>query len=428
MKMDAARRERVLVNLSQRRAAMLHDLRLFVETPTGPGPGMSDGLARLRQHIAERCVKLGASVELVPGTPRPAWLAWNEADRAGDGASADAPPTRVCRRSGGGRDGREGGGVLLSGHLDTVHATDGPFRELKLAADHATATGPGVVDMKGGLVIAMHALEALAEVGVEVPGGWGWILNSDEETGSFHSDAALRAEASRTLEGGARAYGVGIALEPAMSKGELAIARGGSGQFMIEAFGKNAHVGRDFASGVSATRLLSEAVLKATSLTDLSKGLAVNVGPMRCDQPPNVVPDYARAWGNVRYPTPEGAAVLEAGLAALEFGQAPPGSATGGVRVRRVFNRPAKPTTDGTRTLAERARRVCESLGQSLPFASTAGVCDGNNLQAAGLATIDTLGVRGGGLHTPTEWIEIASLVERAQVLAMVMAGADATK
>jgi glutamate carboxypeptidase len=71
---------------------------------------------------------------------------------------------------------------------------------------------------------------------------------------------------------------------------------------------------------------------------------------------------------------------------------------------------------------------VCESLGQSLPFASTAGVCDGNNLQAAGLATIDTLGVRGGGLHTPTEWIEIASLVERAQVLAMVMAGADATK
>jgi glutamate carboxypeptidase len=425
MKMDAARRERVLVNLSQRRAAMLHDLRVFVETPTGPGPGMSDGLAKLRQHIAERCVKIGASVELVPGTARPGWLTWSDADRSADGATAEVPPTLVCRWSGGAK---VGGGVLLSGHLDTVHATDGPFRELKLSADHSTATGPGVVDMKGGLVIAMHALEALAEVGVEVPGGWGWILNSDEETGSFHSDAALRAEASRTVDGGVRAYGVGIALEPAMSKGELAIARGGSGQFMIEAFGKNAHVGRDFVSGVSATRLLSEAVLKATALTDLSKGLAVNVGPMRCDQPPNVVPDFARAWGNVRYPTPDGAAVLEAGLAALEFGEAMPGSTTGGVRVRRVFNRPAKPTTAGTQALAERARRVCESLGQSLPFASTAGVCDGNNLQAAGLATIDTLGVRGGGLHTPTEWIEIASLVERAQVLAMVMAGAEATK
>src|SRR5205085_3197779 len=85
------------------------------------------------------------------------------------------------------------------------------------------------------------------------------------------------------------------------------------------------------------------------------------------------------------------------------------------------FNRPAKPATPGTMKLAEAARAAAEDLGQKLPFGKTGGVCDGNILQDAGLATIDTLGVRGGGLHTPQEWIELSSLVERAQLLALVI-------
>jgi glutamate carboxypeptidase len=92
------------------------------------------------------------------------------------------------------------------------------------------------------------------------------------------------------------------------------------------------------------------------------------------------------------------------------------------VEVRTSFNRPAKPATPETMKLAELARAAAEDLGQTLPFGKTGGVCDGNILQDAGLPTIDTLGVRGGGLHTPQEWIELASLVERCQLLAVLIA------
>ncbi|MAY74953.1 MAG: hypothetical protein CMJ31_09625 [Phycisphaerae bacterium] len=91
------------------------------------------------------------------------------------------------------------------------------------------------------------------------------------------------------------------------------------------------------------------------------------------------------------------------------------------VSVFRSFNRPAKPETPEVRSLAMAARGVAEALGQELPFAKTGGVCDGNILQDAGLPTIDTLGVRGGGLHTPDEWIDLSSLVERSQLLAVLI-------
>jgi len=92
------------------------------------------------------------------------------------------------------------------------------------------------------------------------------------------------------------------------------------------------------------------------------------------------------------------------------------------VEVKTSFNRPAKPATPEVMKLAERARQAAEDLNQKLPFGKTGGVCDGNILQDAGLPTIDTLGVRGGGLHTAQEWIELASLVERCQLLAVLMA------
>ncbi|MEO0629405.1 MAG: M20/M25/M40 family metallo-hydrolase [Planctomycetota bacterium] len=91
------------------------------------------------------------------------------------------------------------------------------------------------------------------------------------------------------------------------------------------------------------------------------------------------------------------------------------------MRVYRSFNRPAKPLIPATQKLADLARTAAESLGQQLPFAKTGGVCDGNIMQDAGLPTIDTMGVRGGGLHTPDEWIELLSLVERCQLLAVLL-------
>lgn len=412
--------QRVRDEVASRASVLLADLRRYVEIPTGLGH--TPGLDETRGLLTARCQALGAQTELIPGDPRPAWLdGTSDADGARDGAldganATIAPPTAVCRRL----DAGGAPAVLIAGHLDTVHDPAGPFLKLTIGADAKRATGPGCVDMKGGLVIAIHALEALESVGVRVP--WSFLMNSDEETGSFCSDRALRAEASRTRPDGSRVYGVGLALEPAMSKGELAISRGGSGQFRLAGVGRAAHVGRDFASGRSAVEALARGIVAAHALSDVAAGTCVNVGPLRCESPTNVVAERAWAWGNVRYATPERGVELEAKVRALAGPIGGSGAdALPRLAVEATFHRPAKALTSDTEALALRARATAEAIGQSLPFGQTAGVCDGNNLQAAGLATIDTLGVRGGGLHTPDEWIDLSSLVERCQLLALTI-------
>lgn len=379
-----------------RHAALLSDLRRYVEIPTGPGS--TSGLDETRGLIADRLARLGAKLELVPGEPKPAWLEKNP-------QPANPPPTLFAKRHTPVTPNRAR--VLLSGHLDTVHDPASAFRTLTIAADEKTATGPGVVDMKGGLVIALHALEVLEECGQRV--SWSFVLNSDEETGSYHSDTALRTIA--------RDCDVGLALEPAMTNGGLVIERAGSGQFMIECTGKAAHVGRDFTAGVSAVNALAACITRVAELPRPEQGLVANIGPLEGGIAPNVVADRARAWGNIRYPSIEAGRELESALKSMQT----TGNALPGISVLTSLNRPAKPLTPQVQQLANLARAAAEDLGQSLPFGKTAGVCDGNNLQAAGLPTIDTLGVRGGGLHTPTEWIELSSLVERCQLLAVLI-------
>lgn len=419
--MPLTQREQALVHAIGRRAGdLLEDLRLHVGLPTGGGGWESPALQETRERFADRLRALGATIQLVPGTPRPPWL-WGGgggggAERDGvapDGASRVIPPTLVASRPARGPAGAAR--VLIAGHLDTVHDPAGPFRALSVAPDGRTATGPGCVDMKGGLVIALAALEALEEAGVDAH--WTVILNSDEETGSYHSEPALTAQA--------RLHDLGLALEPAMTRGELAVRRGGSGQFMLEAFGRAAHVGRDFASGRSAVLALAHAITRAGALTDAPRGVCVNIGPLIGGSATNVVVDHARAWGNVRFPGPDEAASLEHGLRALE-GPLTPGDDLPRVVMHTSLNRPAKPMTPPVERLALAARAAAEDLGQSLPFGETAGVCDGNILQAAGLPTIDTLGVRGGGLHTPQEWIELPSLAERCALLAVMVGRASA--
>lgn len=391
--------ERRACDIIQDRADfLLEDLKRHVETPTGPGGG--DGIKASRAIFTERMNKLGANASLVEGQPRPDWL---------QGSAADGvPPTAVLERL---RPGMRK--VLIAGHLDTVHPIDSPFRALTISEDGKTALGPGCVDMKGGLVIAACALECLEEAGC--PASWTYTLNADEETGSYHSEAALREQAKR--------HDFGLALEPALPGGELAIERMGSGQFMIEALGRSSHVGRDFRGGVSAVTALARAISAVGDIADPTKedSFIMSIGPVQGGSATNAVPDHAAAWGNARYPDASVAESMGKALDALGTPNQACEDHRPAVIVRRSFNRPAKPLIPATESLALQARGVAEALGQQLPFASTGGVCDGNILQDAGLPTIDTLGVRGGGLHTPTEWIELASLVERCQLLAVLV-------
>jgi glutamate carboxypeptidase len=152
-------------------------------------------------------------------------------------------------------------------------------------------------------------------------------------------------------------------------------------------------------------------------LSDAETGVTVNVGPLKGGEATNAVPDYAAAWGNVRFPTKE----LGDRLGAAMDGLSDEAGALPRVEIRRSFSRPAKPLIPETEALALRARAAAEDLGQELPFAHTGGVCDGNIMQDAGLPTIDTLGVRGGDLHRTSEWIDLSSLVERSQLLAVLL-------
>lgn len=407
--------ERRLADAIARRApALLDDLRLHVNTCTGHGGFDHPSLHETRERFRTRLERLGARTELVPGQARPDWL-WGGDDTAAVGPRS-VPPTMLCRRvdvagdGAGAGAGRTSPRILIAGHLDTVHHPTSPFRELSIEPGGKRATGPGCVDMKGGLVIAIAALEALDDAGIGCR--WTFVANSDEETGSYHSEAALSAAA--------REHDVGLALEPAMTNGELAVSRGGSGQFFMRAKGKSAHVGRDFAAGVSAVNTLARGIVAAAGLSDAAKGVCVNIGPLQGGTATNVVPDEARAWGNVRFPSPDLSAALERDLLAIA-GPDPSGSG-GRLEVKTSLNRAAKPMTPAVERLGLAARNVAEALGQRLPFGTTGGVCDGNILQAAGLPTIDTLGVRGGKLHTPEEWIELPSLVERCQLLAILIA------
>ena len=383
-------------------AAARHDdlyaqLAEHVAIPTGHG--YAPGLDEYRNALATRFTALGARIDLVQGQARPAWL-----DPPGSPQATPVPPTLVARSpdvSGGRR-------ILIVGHLDTVHDPHGAFNELTLAADGRTAVGPGAVDMKGGIVIAINALEVLAEAGART--SWTFMLTSDEETGSFHSDAILTAEARR--------HDVGIVLEPALPDGGLALQRSGSGQFMIEVFGRSAHAGREFTRGVSAVVALADIIGRLARLAVPEEGVIVNVGPLQGGRVTNTVPDHAACWGNVRYADEARGTQLAAAIDALATGD---GDALPRIEVHRHWNRPAKPATDPVRRLAGAARATAEDLGDTLPFSSTGGVCDGNILQANGLPTLDTLGVRGGNLHRTDEFVEVASLVQRCSLLAVLL-------
>jgi len=387
--------------LDERAPRMRDDLARHVAIPTGWNH--TPGLDEYRGLLIDRLRAIGAVVEKRPGDPKPDWLLGG-----GDGAIA---PIAVCRSEAMQRGDSAAARVLICCHLDTVFDPAGDFREMTIAEGGETAVGPGVVDMKGGILTTLNALEVLHQLGAKTP--WTLVLTSDEETGSYCSDRVMREEAGN--------HDIGLATEPALPGGELAVERMGAGQFLVETTGRSAHVGRNFTDGVSAVTALAEALVAISTMPDPARGRTVSVGPLKGGDATNAVPDSAAGWGNARFPTKEIGDEIIAMLEALQRDE-DLDAGVAGVRIKHSFKRPAKPLTEPTRQLALIARRAAEDLGQKLPFASTGGVCDGNILQDAGLPAIDTLGVRGGGLHTTDEWIELKSLPERAQLMAVLLA------
>ncbi|MFO0895029.1 MAG: M20/M25/M40 family metallo-hydrolase [Phycisphaerales bacterium] len=396
--MSLAPEERELAAaLAERAPRMEADLERWVNLPTGWGH--EPGLEAMRAELAERLAGLGGRAERWPGDPAPAVMA----GAPGAPPAGSPPPTLVVHgpRPEGSR------AALIACHLDTVFSPDGPFLRLTRPAP-GTVVGPGCADMKGGIAIAVAALEAIAAL--RLPVAWSAVFNSDEETGSFHSASHLR----RLAPG----FDVGLATEPAMADGGLVVERMGSGQFRIDCRGRAAHAGRDFERGISAVTALAESLVSAAALAAPRDGRILNVGPIRGGDAANVVPAEASAWGTIRFRDEAAGESLVAGLRALERGD---DSNPPSVRTVSVLNRPAKPRTAEVSRMAECCREVSEALGHALPFGATGGTSDGNILQSAGLPVLDSLGVRGGNLHRHDEFVDLASIPWRAALLAITL-------
>ncbi|WP_347718339.1 hydrolase [Sphingomonas sp.] len=299
--------------------------------------------------------------------------------------------------------------LLLTGHMDTVFGNDHAFQSLTWLEDGVLG-GPGVADMKGGIAVMLAALEAVEASPLAGRLGYEVIINSDEEVGSPGS-AALIAQAAQ----GKRAA---LTYEPAaLPDGTLAGARPGSGNFSFVIAGRSAHAGRNPEDGRNAVVAAADLALRLAK----AKGprLSVNVAKVDGGGPNNVVPDSAVLRVNMRPATVEDQtrahSLIDAAVAmvAAEHGVA--------IHVHGSFARPPKPMTPAAEQLFGLVKRAGDDLGQAIAWQPTGGVCDGNNIAACGVPVIDTMGVRGGKIHSMEEYLIVESLAERAALSALTL-------
>ncbi len=298
--------------------------------------------------------------------------------------------------------------MLFTGHMDTVYPVDHPFQTLTIR-DDGTINGPGTADMKGGLAVMLAALTAIEASPAAAQLGYEVVINADEETGSLSSAGLLaRAAAGKVAA---------LTYEPALADGTLAGARGGTGNFSILVRGRSAHAGRNPDDGRNA--IVAAAAL-AVRLAD-ARGPDLAVNPARIDGggPNNVVPDLAILRINFR---PVAAAAIAQARAAIDDAVAAITAAHDvAITVHGGFNRPPKPIDAGAERLFGLVAAAGADLGLTIGWRATGGVCDGNNIAAAGVPVVDTMGVRGGAIHSPDEYMIVASLAERAALSALTI-------
>lgn len=301
---------------------------------------------------------------------------------------------------------------LLLGHFDTVFEPDSPFQSLAPdPKDPQRALGPGVMDMKGGLVVLLYTLRALEESGDLARADYTVVINSDEEIGSLGSRARIEAEAKKAQ--------VGFVFEPARETGEMARSRSGAGQFNLAIEGVAAHAASSDREGRSAILALAKKVIAIEALTDFDRGVILNVGTISGGSKRNIVPAHADAWIDLRY---EDAAQGEAAKKALEQIAAADDFPGTKATLWGMLHRPPKPATSQTDDLLAAHREIARDLRLPAPEAvHSAGVTDGSLTAAAGLPTLDSMGVRGGGAHTDREFIVLPSLSERATLAALLL-------
>lgn len=299
--------------------------------------------------------------------------------------------------------------ILLTGHMDTVFPVDHSFQQQSWIDDD-TLNGPGLADMKGGISVILHALGAFEASASADALGYDVLINSDEETGSLASAGLIAELAQGKL--------AALTYEPsALPDGTLAHARGGSGNYSVTIKGKSAHAGRNPQDGRNAIVAAADLALRLKHAQ--SEMISINPAKIEGGAANNVVPDNAVLRFNIRPQSPEATEQFTQQLSLLIAQIAKEHdvhlSLHGGV------SRPPKPVDAQAQRLFDLVRQCGRKLGQDINWQSTGGVCDGNNIAACGVPVVDTMGVRGGAIHSPQEFLIVSSLAERAALSALVI-------
>ncbi len=298
---------------------------------------------------------------------------------------------------------------LLTGHMDTVFPADHPFQQLTWLDDD-TLNGPGTADMKGGLSLILESLQAFERAPDARNFGYDVMVNSDEETGSLSSAALIGNLAEGKL--------AALTYEPStLPDGTLAHARGGSGNYSITFTGRSAHAGRNPQDGRNALVAAADCAVRLKKMQH--RDLPINPAKIEGGAANNVVPDHAILRFNIRPKTTAAAEdfmsdfndLLQV-LAKLHEVE---------VHCHGGITRPPKPVDAKAQKLFDLVRDTGAALGQTIGWQPTGGVCDGNNIAACGIPVVDTMGVRGGAIHSAEEFMIVPSLTERAALSTLVL-------
>ena len=359
----------------------------------------TDGLRRFAPRLAEAFSALEADIQLTDAPPFEIVGADGKASETQTGpileisSRTDAPIQ-----------------IVMSGHYDTVFSP-GVF-ETVTDLPYGRINGPGMADMKGGICVMLEALKAFESGPLKDKLGYRIVLTPDEEIGNFASSDALRRAASS----GAL---IGMTYEPAMETGAMAGGRKGSAVFDIVLHGRAAHAGRAKEEGRSAIEAAAELVVGLEALNNQFNGVTFNVGSIDGGSPVNIVPDLAIVRFGARAPDQQAAEWATQSVQRL-FDRAVARDGIHG-HLHGGFYRPPKPRNSAQQALFDAVHATGRAIGLDIEFVDTGGVCEGNNIFAAGVPNVDTLGVRGGRIHSSEEFVVTESFAERALLSALIL-------
>ena len=339
------------------------------------------GLDKVGAIAREELKKLGARIEVLPATPAKS-------------------SNIVATWSGKGK-----GRILLVAHMDTVFG-DGTAAARPFRVDGKRAYGPGIMDDKGGIVMALYAMKLLREAKFDDYAKVTLILNTNEETGSVGTLALIDKQA--------REHDVAFNLEPGRPADGLVIWRKGSGGIELDVKGKAAHAGVAPDAGRNAAMEAAHQVLQLSKLGDAGKQTTVNFTVIKAGERSNVIPDAAHAEADVRVAVAEEFDRVEKDMARISANKLIPDTQVS-AKLRRGF--PPMPQNAATDGMAARAQAIYGELGKKLTLEGSGGAADSSLIAAAGVPTIDGLGIVGGGIHTPEEYIEVDSIAPRLYLL-----------